>query len=220
MPVPFTFDEELHICRDMSGAWIPSATQVIELAGLSFDFKKYVERDVLDRRCAIGDDVHKLTDVYDTDGDLDPTWVGQDSAGYVDSYIGWRRLTGFAPQACSVRMCELIDGLPLTGELDVSGMLGKYPAIIDKKTGSTASDSWGIQLALYEMLKFRSTKIGRVIRAVSHLRQDGSPGRTVEYGEFSPIDGMAYADLALMALHTVHARIRRGYLSERDLERE
>lgn len=225
MSIEFTFDSKLHICRGFDGKFIPTTTQVMELVGISPSFKTMVARgiikqDTLDRRSWIGREVHDLTDTDDQDGGVPETWLTEDTAGYVESWRGFKRLTGFVPRVWSIRRTELINGLPVSGETDCEGFLGKHEAIIDKKTGATASDSWGIQLANYEQLKYRSAKIGRVIRAVAHLQKDGSPGKLVEYGDTSPIDGIHYGDAFLAALHCVHAGIRRGYITERDVTEE
>lgn len=215
MPEPYVWDEESHIARTPSGVWIPSTTQVMESMHLSFPFRRFVAEDVLDRRSRIGSDVHALTDLYDKYGDIDPTMLSMDTHGFVESYIGFRRISGFIPHAWSVRRCEHIGGHLLTGESDKEGTLNGHPAMLDLKTGAK-SDSHGLQLSSYEMLKFRSTRIGRLIRAVLHLHEDGSPGTLQEYGEISPVDGTSYADTFLAGLHCLHWSMRRGYYSEQD----
>jgi hypothetical protein len=222
LPLAYCWNEDLHLATTLDGKLIPTVTQVLELARLSPSFKTMVKRGVilqetLDRRCTIGKDVHDLTDFDDQEGYVPDTWLTEETAGYVESWRGFKRLTGFKPTAWSIRRCELINGLSLTGESDAEGFIGKHPAIIDKKTGSVASDSWGLQTSGYEMLRYRSPKIGRVIRAVAWLQKDGSPGKLIEYGETSPIDGIHYGDAFLAALHCVHAGIRRGYISELDV---
>lgn len=216
MPDPFVWDEENHIARTPSGLFIPTSTQVMECQHLSFDFRKWVEPDLLDRRSKIGKDVHYLADIHNKYGAVDPTWLSLDTAGFLQSWIEFKRLAGFVPQQWSVRLCETVNGLQWTGEFDQFGMIGKYPALLDLKTGSSKSDSWGFQLASYEMLKFRSPRIGRIIRAVAHLNANGSPGKLIEFPETSPVDGVAYADTFMAALHTTHVALRRGYLSEKD----
>lgn len=224
MSIPFTFDSDLHICRDLKGNLIPTSTQVLEAMRLSFNFKKYVEADLLDWRTGIGSRVHHLCNLHNQHGDLDPTWIDMDSHGYVESFTGWKRLSGFVPQQWGTRRCELINGLALSGETDMEGLLNvmvkgvtlQRPAIIDLKTGAK-SDSHGLQLASYEQLKYRSAKIGREIRAVVYLNADGSPGNMVEYGEFSKVDGTSYADTFLSALYLLHWSMRRGYFGEKDI---
>lgn len=183
---------------------------------ISFDFQRYVEPDKLERRRAIGSEVHDLTDTLDQDGEVPPTWLTEETEGYVESWRKFKVTARFVPSEWSVRMCDAINGYPVTGELDNFGLIaGKHPAIVDKKSG-VSSDSHGVQLAGYEMLRFRSPRIGRVIRAVAQLNADGSCGKLVEYGETSPLDGMSYADTFLCALQNVHWRIRRGFLREED----
>jgi hypothetical protein len=226
--IPFSFHPETHICYDTrDGSFVPTVTQVLELTGLAPSFKKLVQRgilaqDTLDRRSWVGREVHDLTDTLDQDNEINPLHLCEDTAGYVQSWVGFKELTGFIPEAWSVRYCEAIAGMPLSGELDVYGTFPgprqtRVPAIVDKKTGSSASDSWAFQTAAYEMLRYCSPKIGRVLRVVAHLKKDGSPGLALEYGEVSPVDGVSYADGFLAALHCVHIGIRRGYISERDV---
>lgn len=228
MPISFSFDPEQHVCYNtQTEEWIPTSTQVLELAGIGPSFKTMVDRgiikqDTLDRRCWIGREVHYLTDILDQDGEVPETWLHPDTEGYVRSWEGFKQQTGFIPTAWSVRRCELIGGMPLSGETDCEGTFPgprhtRIPAIVDKKTGASASDSWGFQLASYEQLKFQSTKIGRLLRVVAHLNKDGAPGRALTYGDVSPVDGVNYADGFLAALHCVHIGIRRGYISERDV---
>lgn len=217
MALPFTFDEETHICRDLkTGLFIPTVSQVNSYAKLSFDYRKLPDQENLSRRSKIGTAVHNLTDIFDAHGDIDPSWLDVDTGGYVESYIWLRERSGFAPVRWSTRRCELINGLPLSGETDKEGMIGKHEAIVDLKTGTTKDEAWGFQLAPYEMLKFQSSRIGRVLRLVAWLHRDGSPGEFIEYGEFSKVDGISYADTFLAALHSIHAAIRRGNVTERD----
>lgn len=221
MPDKFTFDEEMHLCRNESGLFVPSSTQVMEVQHLSTDFDKLIQRgtltrDALDRRGRIGKEVHQFTDFHDRYGSIDPSWLNLDNAGFVESWIGFKRISGFVPVEWSTRYCETVNGLQWTGELDNYGLLNGRPAIIDKKTSTSSSDSWGVQLSSYEMLRFRSNRIGRVVRAVAKLNADGKPGKLVEFGERSKIDGTSYSETFLAALYCTHWSLRRGYLSERD----
>lgn len=221
MPLEYTFDEVNHICRDLKGNFIPTVSQVLEANNLCVNFRQLVERgfikrDLLDRRSRIGSEVHSLTDTHDEFGEVPDTWLTDETAGFVESWIGLKRISGFKPTAWSIRRTELINGMPVSGETDTEGTMGRYHVLVDKKTGATTSDSWGLQLAGYEMLKFRSPKIGRVARMVAHLQKDGSPGKFIEYQECSKIDGIHYGDTFLAGLHNLHVALRRGYLSERD----
>jgi hypothetical protein len=225
MPIAFTFDQENHICRTLDGKFVPTVTQYMELARISPSFKTMVRRgiilqDTLDRRSWIGREVHDLTDTLDQDGEINPMHLCAETEGYVVSWEGFKQQTGFVPQAWSIRRCESISGHLVSGESDVEGYFARHPkipVIVDKKTGTVASDSWGVQCAMYEQLKYRSPQIGRCVRAVAWLHKDGSPGRLLEYPEVSPVDGAHYGDTALAAIHCVNFGLRRGYLSELDV---
>lgn len=216
MAIEYTFDEELHLCRDLKGNIIPTVSQCMAFAGISFDFKRFVDPEVLDFRSALGTEVHKLTDYHDEFGAVDDSWLNQDNAGYLESWVGLKRISGIKPIRWSTRRTELVNGLPVSGETDKEMLLNGHPCIIDLKTGSAKSDSWGVQLAGYEQIKYRSTRIGREIRAVAWLKRDGSPAQLIEYGERSPVDGDHYGERFLMALSETHYRLRRGLLTEYD----
>jgi len=172
--------------------------------------------DALDRRSRIGRDVHAFSDFLDKNGMIDETWLDEDTAGYVES---WRKLKDKARIVVlqsSIRMCEELGGLALSGEMDKDITINGKPGIVDLKTASAKSDSWGSQLAAYEMLKYRSRRIGRNHRFVAHLDPKGDIGHLLEYGEYSPVDGMSYADSFLAALHCTYFALHRKYLTERD----
>lgn len=227
MPIAFTFDEALHLCRHATTeVWIPSVTQAITLSNLGPNFRELVRRRIITREQLghsqwLGKEVHDLTDVHDQDGEVNPLWLTDQTSGFLLSWEKFKDLTKFVPERWSVRRTELINGLPLTGESDKEGHLlvgrKRVSAMVDVKTGSSKSDSWGFQTNAYEMLKYRSIQTGREAKIVAHLQADGSCAKVYEYGEFSPIDGISYADTFLAGLHTVHAGIRRGNITEMDV---
>jgi hypothetical protein len=207
---PFTFDPVLHLCRDARGLWIPSNTQILEAQGLSTDWDEVAKRigqDRLDRKSALGTEVHDLTDIYDEFGEVDPAWLNRENEGYFQSWIGFRERYQFTPKYWSHRRIATVNGMRFTMELDDIGMLGKHPAIIDKKCSEFDCPSWGYQVAGYEIGWFESPRCGRVLHGIAQLKEDGSPGRLIEYPDYDD-DAQQF----MCALTNVTARIKHGLL--------
>ena len=216
---PFTFDDELHLCRDQAGLWVPTVTQIIEAQGLGTDWDEValrigrgnaeVGRDKIDRKSKLGREVHDLTDMYDEFGGYDPCWLTPESEGYCFSWAAFCKMSGFVSVHRSHRFVVVVNGMKFGGELDNFGLLqGKYPAILDKKCSEMRPPGWGYQLAGYELGWFRSPRCGRVTRAVVRLKSDGSPGQLVEYK-----DHENDAQQFMAALCNATERIKHGLLS-------
>jgi hypothetical protein len=222
-PLPseaFTFDKELHLCRDSRGLWIPAVTQIIEAQGLGTDWEEValrigrgdaeVGRDKIDRKSKLGSDVHDLTDLYDEFGGYDPAWLTNENEGYCTSWAGFRAMSGFVPVYNSYRFVTTVNGMRFTGEIDNFGLLhGKYPALLDKKCSEMNPPSWGYQTGAYEIGWFRAPRCGRVIRGNVRLKADGSPGQLIEHRNH---DNDAQQFMA--ALCNVTERIKTGSLKE------
>src|ERR1700682_4320247 len=91
----FTFDEDSHIYTiTKTGVEIPGCTRVIDTGG--WDDYKNVRADILERKSAIGREVHRATLLYDR-GVLD--WDSMDPriAGYVGGWKYFRDVTQFVP---------------------------------------------------------------------------------------------------------------------------
>jgi hypothetical protein len=207
----YTFDEATHICRDENGTLIPSATQILRVQGLSTDFLRYVEEERLNRKSKIGRDVHWMSDIYDEHADIDRNWLTSETAGFFESWVGFRRISGFVPQRWSTRLYPSLNGFRYTMEFDKEGMIGRMPAIIDLKTGTGKPASWGYQLGAYEMGITGVPRLGRYIRAVCQLYEDGKPGRLIFY-ENHQDDAQQF----LSALCNCSKRIETGSLKVTD----
>jgi hypothetical protein len=207
--IAFTFDAARHIARDASGRWIPSATQLIKAAGLGVDYS-FVDEDALSRKSAIGSAVDYFARIYDATGDLDPTWLDDSTSGFFESWRGFRRVSGFVPlKVQPPRSVTVLFGLPYTWELDAIGHIGSQLYIVDRKASEVKTASHGFQTAGYEMGYFGTPILGRAIRAISRLKEDGSPGHLIPYN-----DNIGDAEMFICALKTGHRRIREGWLKE------
>lgn len=203
-----TFQAKGHIYRDKKGAWLPSTTQIIKEQGLGVDFSM-IDPEWLLWKSAIGTRVHRLSDIHDLRGSVDPSELNIDTDGYLESWISFKRISGFVAQRVSFRQIANINGMLYGMELDKEGMLGKYPCILDLKCSMMNPPAWGYQTASYEMGVYSSSRCGRVIRGAVQLFKDGTPGRLLEH-----TNHLNDAQQFLSALCNIHERIRIGNLKE------
>lgn len=100
--IPFKFDEDSHIYSIERGYGrgkietieIPGCTRVIDTGG--WDTYANVREDILERKSAIGREVHRATVLYDR-GVLDWKTLDPRVAPYVAGWKYFRDLTGFVP---------------------------------------------------------------------------------------------------------------------------
>lgn len=178
-----------------NGIILPSVTQIIADAGLSPD---YPPGD----HAARGTKVHELTYVYDA-GRLDMVRFREMDAakpefwriaGYLDSYtkatdthdVKWIRME--QPYASNVH--------GYAGTVDRYGIIDGDLAVVDFKTSSSLPPrTTGLQTAAYAMLiAGPNVRRDAVRRFALHLKQDGSPGRFIEYD--NPADYDTFIGLA------------------------
>lgn len=203
-----TFEPINHIYKSTAGIWQPSTTQIIKEQGLGVDMSM-VDEEYLKWKSKIGTRVHHLTDVYDMNGSIDPKELTIDDDGYVESYIGFRRISGFVPKRVSFRHLANVNGLTYGMELDKEGHIGRYPAILDLKCSMMKPPAWGYQTAAYEMGVYGSPRCGRVIRAALRLYPDGRPGMMLPH-ENHQNDAQQF----LCALSNMWERIRIGNIRQ------
>lgn len=208
----FTFDERAHICRDANGILIPSVTQILKLTGHAVDLTQFQPQELLDRKSAIGKQVHWLTDIYDQHGEVDSAWLTPDVEGYYRSWVKLASSGAFKVIATSVRRVAIVNGCRFTGELDkqvrfANGQRG----ILDLKCSDAKPKSWEYQTGGYEVMETGKVALDpRRVRAVARLFEDGRQGKLV-YHEAQD-DGFVF----LSALHTVSVRLRDKTLKESD----
>ena len=90
----FTLDEEEHIYTLKNGVEVPGCTRVIDTGG--WDTYANVREDILERKSAIGKEVHRATVMFDH-GSLDWSSLDPRVEGYVRSWRYFRQVTGFVP---------------------------------------------------------------------------------------------------------------------------
>ena len=101
----FTFDESEHIYTLKNGVEVPGCTRVIDTGGWC-DYKD-VREDILERKAAIGREVHRATVMFDHRS-LDWKSLDPRVEGYVESWRYFRAATGFVPIVSEFRsVCEV-----------------------------------------------------------------------------------------------------------------
>lgn len=144
------YNDETHCYRDPSGSVKPSVTGVFDALGLS-DFSA-INPEVLEWKRTYGTAVHKGIELLVAD-ELD--WDSLDEA-IIPAITGveqWLRAVQYESLAQEEKKVICINGMLVGGTLDLRGSLifkGKRrPCIIDLKTGSKASATWGWQMGAY-----------------------------------------------------------------------
>ena len=168
-----TFDEDTHTYRDLSGRYIPSLTQVLKLQGLS-DYSA-VDPAVLENAARRGTEVHQLAAAYNKFGDVDPSWVTEETKPYFESYLEFLADTGFKPDPkwTESPMIATVCGFPLGITPDCFGKLGRNDAVLEFKAAAAEQPCWSIQTALQECGIYGSNRCGRAKRYALMLQKKG-----------------------------------------------
>lgn len=200
-----TFDSGNHAYRDEAGRWVPSLTQVLKLQGLS-DYSG-INPEVLENAARRGTEVHELAAAYNEYGDVDPTWITEETAPYFNAYMDFLRDTGFKPdpQWVEKSMIATIQGYKLGLTPDCFGTRGRDKWLVEFKCTAARQPSWTVQTAMQEAAIFGSNRCGRVRRFALMLMKTGRYDLGVEHANHER-DMQAGMD----ALRTVYWRIEAG----------
>ena len=198
-------DSPKHAYFADSGEWIPSLTQVLKLTGLS-DYSG-IDEDVLQRAAERGTKVHELAATFNRYGDLDPSWVDEETQPYIEAYFAFLKETGFKPDPewTEVPMIASIAGFLVGVTPDCHGILRANKCIIELKATASKQDSWSIQTAIQEASIYRSNRCGRVRRYSLMLMKDARYLLSDEYTNHE--DDM---ECGIAALRCVWRRLRAG----------
>lgn len=181
----------------IDGVRVPSVTEVLKIAGL-VDYSR-IEREVLDRAAARGQETHHWIAVLDEGGAVeavDPIVVGRLAA-----YKEFRSAQVFARaqgEASLVSTLHRVGGTP-----DLVGALGPAaaPAVLDVKPPGPVQPWWELQVAGYQMI-LEELRGSPVQGFVLQLRNEGT-FRLTRVGHSARHDFAA-------ALRCVHYRLRHG----------
>jgi hypothetical protein len=164
------FDEENHKYT-VDGVVVPSVTQL--LRPISPDFER-INPEVLERKRALGSAVHLACELDDT-GELDDVSTHPEVFGYV---LAWRKFksdTGAAVLMNEQRLYHRT--LRFAGTLDRLVQVRNGDVyLIDLKTSISMHDSYGVQLAGYQLLIDDDTSIPttKLARKGLQLKADGA----------------------------------------------
>ena len=140
-------------------------------------------------------------------GDLDPSWLDEETEPRFDAYMAFLHDTGFVPDPewTEMPMIACIHGFRVGITPDCHGTMRKDKCIIEFKTTATRQKCWGIQTALQECAIYKSNRCGRVRRFALMLMKDGKYRLGDEHTDHDNdmADGIA-------ALRVVWRRIRDG----------
>jgi hypothetical protein len=180
----FTFDEAEHIYTLKGGVEVPGCTRVIDTGG--WDTYANVREDILERKAAIGREVHRATVMFDH-GSLDWKSLDPRVEGYVESWRHFRSVTGFVPIVSEFRsVCEVNKrryGLTIdcVGTSALRVTRHGYETIVEKKTTVKKARRHDLQTAGYAIGfpgKRYASGLGRFLnrrRLVVYLQPDGIP---------------------------------------------
>lgn len=155
------FDEATHTYR-VNGVVMPSVTTILDQLQ---DWWR-IDVDVLERAKQIGNAVHRATELDDK-GTLVEESVDPIVAPYLE---GWRKFKAhFMPEMESIE--EIVyNPLGFCGTPDRVARIKQNRTLLDIKSGSVVSPTWGLQTAAYRnsIIPFPAD------RAVVHLMGDGT----------------------------------------------
>lgn len=195
-----TFDTDTHEYFDESGQWVPSTTQVLQLAGYTnFDgIPNHVLQNAADR----GTLLHWLTQVYDEDGGC-LSGLPADVMARFEGYKRWREKENFVPTSVEFPLIFSVYGMGAGSTIDRLGTMNGRPALVELKFTAAPSKVWGVQLAAQEMAISGIPTLGRYLRVACHVDKHGV-AKTITYRD--PMDAQRF----IFALGVVWTRIDLG----------
>lgn len=167
------FDTDNHSYWTEDGVRIPSITQVLRLTGL-VDYSG-IDPAVLENAARRGSEVHELAAAKNQYGEVDESWITDETRPYFSAYLNFLNDTGFTPDHAWIEQAIIatIGGMKLGITPDVHGKLGRDLWIIEFKTTATVMDGTSIQTAAQELAVLNSNHVGRCRRGVLQLKKDG-----------------------------------------------
>jgi hypothetical protein len=167
----FVFEEDGHRYVDAHGVQHLSITQMMSLAGI-YDFSMVVP-DVLANARRRGSNTHRWCAEYDIHRYVDPDWMAEDEAPYVEAWIRFTKDSGLVIRKVETPMLRPINGFLVGGTPDVEGLIGSDPFVVERKACSVKHPGWAVQTALQEMLITGKTRVGHMGRVSVQLKPNG-----------------------------------------------
>lgn len=198
-----TFDADTHTYRDEKGAYVPSITQIMSFCG--FNNYNGISKDVLDNAARRGSAVHAIAWAFAKYGDVDPSWVDDETTPYFDAYKKFIAETGFVADKEWIEssIIATVHGMKFGATPDCIGTRHPWPWVVELKCCAQESKAWAIQTAAQAIARF-DNQPARAKRMAVILRKDGSYRCCVH--EQSQYD----AHMFISALSCVHWRLQQG----------
>lgn len=205
------FSPSTHAYYGPTGNFVPSATQVLSLVGMS-DYSM-VPREKLEAKRKIGSEVHDLCATIDKYGAIDPSWVPDECKCYVDAYQLYRNEHNFVPDAELVEKPIIVSvhGMLVGVTPDAPGKLNNIDAILERKCVEAPAAAWRVQTAYQEFARYKSAKCGRSQRFALQLKKNG------KYRIDTHTNHDKDCSRAIAFLTTVYARLESGQRLWEDL---
>jgi hypothetical protein len=200
-----TYDDDLHIYRDLSGKYVPSITQVLKFTGLS-SYSAAISKEVMENASKRGTIVHQAAWAFAKYGDVDPSWLTDETEPYFAAYRKFLYETGFQPDPEFVEspMIACVHGMAFGCTPDVLGSRGKFPHVVELKTVSVIQRAWRFQTAAQELARFNTKQCGRAVRMAVQLLKNGK--YKIDKHEQHQYDCHVF----ISALSVVHDRLANG----------
>lgn len=168
----FSYDDDLHEYRNAAGVVCPSVTQTLKLGGV-IDYSM-VPPAILENARRRGVNVHRLSAEFDRYGEIDETWLQEDEIPYFEAWKKFRRESGLVICEIEQPMLRPIMGMEVGGTPDRVGYIGRNRFVVDIKCCRAKHAGWALQLADYEMLLTRVSRVGHLGRMVVQLFPTGN----------------------------------------------
>src|SRR5438046_7567805 len=121
-----TFDSSAHAYRSASGQPVASVTDLLKAHGLIPPWPPGID-PLVERKRKIGADVHEATTRIDRG---EKYLVTEETAGYIDAYIAFRKACGFVPGTIEQPYVGRLNGLEIGMRPDrVGSMQRGHPAL-------------------------------------------------------------------------------------------
>lgn len=168
-----TFQRNGHLYHDEQGNWVPSLTQVFRLQGLT-DYSM-IAPDVLRKAQERGTAVHDLVAAHELHGEIDESWLTDETRPRFEAYLKFRAENDFTPDPNWVEKGMIITlfGMKVAMTPDAFGKMRGIDTVVEYKCVSSPQPSWPFQTAAQEMGIYKTTRAGRAQRVAVQLKSNG-----------------------------------------------
>lgn len=169
-----SYNDDLHIYRDVAGNYVPSITQILRLTRIS-NYSDAISREVMENAARRGTIVHQAAWAFAKYGDVDPSWLTEETEPYFEAYKRFLYETGFVPDPDFIEspMIACVHGMSYGCTPDALGSRGRFPHVVELKTTAGIERSWRFQTAAQELARFKTNQCGRAVRMAVQLLKTG-----------------------------------------------